>query len=118
MYTREDLEKYIKNHNSSIVFQRDEKTTNKYNRFREKNKNIPELIKKKPLPYFAKNRFPYDVGKDIKHYLYWYEDDLSHEQIDDIISKKFHNNEFIWFINNKKSRSVPEIKHAHIFVFV
>ena len=60
--------------------------------------------------YFHLNDFPYDVEDDIKHYLFWYNDE---KYLNEFISK---NKILTYWVNNKNNLSIKEIKHSHVFI--
>jgi hypothetical protein len=118
VYSWEYLKKYIKNNKISIPFERTPEMSNKYEEYIKTHQNYKEIILKKKLPYFSKNKFQYDIEKNIKQIVYWYDGNLTNSELDKIISNKYPNDNILWFKNKKKHRSIPEINHIHIFIFV
>lgn len=66
----------------------------------------------------TENSFPYNCEPNIKHMLLWINPNMSpsKEEIDIYIKKKYSNNEIIYFENADKNKSVPGIKHFHLFI--
>lgn len=65
----------------------------------------------------APNEYPYDVAKDIKHYVLWSITSLTREFIDDILLKTFpYCKDMFWFEQTKEQKSIKEIWHVHVFV--
>ena len=89
-----------------------------------KNKNIKiddyilETVLKDNLFVITKNPFPYDIDY-IDHYLIWIntERKYSYEAIYNYIKIYFPNEQFYYFENDEKNKSILLVKHYHIFIF-
>jgi len=82
-------------------------------------KYILKTILKNNLKYkITKNRFPYDLDENIKHYLLWISPDIQISQIKviNIIKKYFPNNQLVCYQNEMFAKSVKTIDHYHIFI--
>ena len=64
------------------------------------------------------NKFPYDIDKSISHWIIWdlqnYNMITYRKMIYKIFNPKYY--DIIFRINKKEHRSIPEIKHCHLFV--
>ena len=75
---------------------------------------------------FIPNKFPYwFVGVD--HYLIWFNPKYNHlipnelnqidsEYIDRIVKTKYRNNQYVYYENFANNKSVPGIKHLHVYI--
>ena len=89
----------------------------------EKGINMTEEIYDKYLSNhvygFYLNSFPYDVDKNIKHYVLWFHPNFEYNNT--LIKKliNFHidttNNKFFFFQNKVEIQSVKDIPHIHVF---
>jgi hypothetical protein len=63
------------------------------------------------------NKYPYDISKNMKHYVLFSIKPLSLYEQKKILKKNFiENYEFISFINKRSNRSVKNLWHCHIFI--
>jgi Protein of unknown function (DUF3605) len=62
------------------------------------------------------NIFPYNLHKDIHHYILWSVTPVHPLKMDSICYKTFINTPYLWFVNCPQNRSIPALWHAHIFV--
>ena len=72
-----------------------------------------------PLEYnLVLNEYPYDVEKDISHYVLWLTKDLTgkFEQIESILDEFLPNKEYIYYYNPIEHRSIPSVFHVQVFV--
>lgn len=73
-----------------------------------------------PLEPFIliKNRFPYKIPPFVKHYLLWLKPgiNLSDNQINAILEKKFPNSQIVWWQNGASERSVFTVTHYQVFI--
>lgn len=65
-----------------------------------------------------RNRFPYKIPPTMKHYLLWLKPgtNLTNDQIDLILQKRFTNCQIIWWQNGMSERSVFTVTHYQVFV--
>ena len=79
--------------------------------------------------YFTLNAYPYYLENNIYHYVIWLNPNYYKNNEDNsfnnivykpfikmIISKKYPKNEFIYYENEIKNRSVMGIRHIHVFI--
>jgi hypothetical protein len=61
------------------------------------------------------NKFPYNLEKDIFHYVLWFNssEERSIQEIENVINRI--NPKPVWFINSVENRSVKTFFHVHIF---
>jgi len=85
--------------------------------------NMADYIKNKYLKnrctwVIVRNSFPYAVTKDIIHKILWYTQSLSQEQISQIIQRhaEWEQSDVIYFENREYLKSIPQVKHVHIFL--
>ena len=70
----------------------------------------------------SRNYFPYNnllkfIPAKISHYCLWNRcGPLNSDEIEKEIKSKFSDHDYIWFENETKVKSIPEIWHCHIFV--
>lgn len=67
-----------------------------------------------------KNMFPYDLEKNIQHYVLWIHPNitLSEELVEKILTiegMKMGYEEMVYFENEKRHQSVPTIPHIQVF---
>ena len=68
-----------------------------------------------------KNNFPYNVSKNIKHYVLWVNDNKTHisnKIIKNELNKKNISGRFCYGKNLTKHKSIPEIEHYHVFIAI
>ena len=67
---------------------------------------------------FSENKYPYNIEENIKHYLFWINpksnEILNIFKINSII-QNYLKKPYIIFENLPDNKSVPEIKHYHVF---
>jgi hypothetical protein len=140
MYSWSDLETHIKQNNCSYKFYRNIRTQNKLNKYKkyieEKYKTYDDYIKINLLNWnksvknnkfvatksddikeylLRENPYPYDIQKNIKQYVFWTKTKMKKEDVNNIISSKLPNKEFLWYYSYTRN-TVPTIKHYHVFV--
>lgn len=62
----------------------------------------------------TKNPFPYDLDKDINHYVLWHNSYLSTVKVNKILKDYFQTKNILWYRSVRES--VPDIEHIHVFV--
>jgi hypothetical protein len=86
---------------------------------------IEEYINKKYLKSRFKwaitdNNFPYDVEPGVKHKILWISNlaSLDSGKIHNIIDRYAKNNQsdYVYFENKNNSKSIPEVRHFHLFL--
>jgi len=112
---------------------RNHKVQVEYDKFikyiKDNNININEYIYKKFLDgknvNFIENTFPYDIEENCYHYVLWFDNEYFQKItstineniiINNIVRKKFKDNEYIYFENMTHNKSVKRIKHFHVFI--
>lgn len=124
-YSWNSLIKYNFNSPTNTYLKRNiqiQKLYDKYNKtqqFEEFKKNIFNN-KNNKMFNFMLNNFPYDIDKNISHYLIFInpliKNKISDFDIYKIIRKKYIKKKpIIIFENEPKSRSIKNIRHYHIF---
>lgn len=121
--------KHIINNNLLDKLNRTEFQMNRYkiHKFLLKKQNIKikDFIIKKYLNNISfsltSNDFPYNISNTILHLLFWINDkslikDISFLIKEEIFIKYKINYPFIYFENPNNLKSIPEIKHYHIFI--
>lgn len=64
----------------------------------------------------TQNIFPYFLEDGISHDLIWFREKPSDErQVQKVVEKNFPGGEVLWFENEERLRSCPELSHFHIF---
>ena len=63
-----------------------------------------------------KNNFPYHVEDNISHLVLWSREDLTDNQIKNILERKYKNQEYIYFRNPAHIRSIPSVFHIQVFL--
>lgn len=65
-----------------------------------------------------KNKYPYKVDPNIKHYVLWIKQgvSLTHEQVLHIVSQRFPNCDIIAYQNDMYQRSIFTVSHYQIFL--
>lgn len=139
MVTWKELRKIIIRHTLYMKLFRKKTVQNKYDRFQksvlrhyhtmndyiyctifrykcEKKRNkfgatFPEI---KNQYVITENAFPYDLAKDIEHYVLWYNTHLSTSRINKILKDHFKTKNILWYRSVRES--VPDIEHVHVFV--
>ena len=93
-------------------------TQKKYDNYKKENFNIDffkkELFKNNCNWIVKKNNFPYNLDKNIEHYLVWFKDEkfINYK----LINFLFRDYKFICFENTLNFRSIDKIRHIHVFV--
>lgn len=79
-------------------------------------KNILDNIIGNNIYKLVKNTFPYDLDKEIDHWILWInpKNKLTFQEIDNLLKNKFRN--FVYFSNLEKNKSIKTIEHYQIFV--
>ena len=79
---------------------------------------IKEKIIKNRKIHLSLNRFPYDIEKNVSHWIIWDLEDSSLDKYKKLVYKIFNPKyyDFIFRINKEEDRSILEIKHCHLFV--
>jgi len=79
---------------------------------------IKEKVIKNRNIHLTFNRFPYDIEKNVSHWIIWDLRDSSLEKYKRMVYKLFNPKyyDFIFRINKEKDRSILEIKHCHLFI--
>jgi len=76
-----------------------------------------EVLKNKKI-FITINKFPYDIDKSISHLIIWNLENYNmityKKMVYKIFNPKYY--DIIFRINKKEHRSIPEIKHCHLFV--
>ncbi|KAJ3038341.1 hypothetical protein HDV00_000762 [Rhizophlyctis rosea] len=64
------------------------------------------------------NDFPYATvpSENILHYVLWSLEDLSEEEVSQILDAKLPDWEHVFFVNPPHRKTIPEIPHYHVFV--
>jgi len=121
-----ELIKYHLNAPKTSIFIRHPNIQTDYDIHKKTITSLKQHIMKKELHNKLKwnivdNNFPYNLDDGIKHKLLWIHPDviLSDNKIKTIIDRYItlnNYNQYIYFQNHENNRSVPEIKHYHIFI--
>lgn len=82
------------------------------------NANIKEKYLKHKRYALTENAFPYNVKEGIKHYIFWYLDNLDIETVIIILKNEFELNNFYIFENTIEYKTVKNIPHYHVFFCV
>ena len=81
---------------------------------------VSETIWSKYLKYkeynIVLNDFPYDLEKNIEHYVLWSRKRLENDSIEKILKQEFKNLNIVFFENPEYLKSIKDIFHIHIFV--
>lgn len=79
---------------------------------------IKEKVIKNRKIHLTLNRFPYDIEKNVSHWIIWDLRDSDLEKYKRLVYKIFNPKyyDFIFRINKEKDRSILEIKHCHLFI--
>ena len=79
-------------------------------------KNIIDNIIGNNIYKLVKNTFPYDLDKEIDHWILWInpKNKLTFQEINNLLKNKFRN--FVYFSNLEKNKSIKTIEHYQIFV--
>jgi|SRR5579875_2160952 len=119
----EELKKY----NKTIVteeFKRDEKVKRDYEKYKKdierEGKTLTDVVYEKYFKYnnniwvLDKNLFPYELNKNIKHYVLWVRPgiEFTYDDVERILGLK----DYVVFKNHPKTMSVPYIQHFHVFI--
>ena len=123
-----DLNKNIYNNNK---LKRVEEVQDKYDRYLAKFKKTKDLERyllnkylDNRLYILTQNKFPYNIDKTIKHYILWINPLVKKKRIynkkfiKSILNSKIDKKKykFIYYINQKKYRSIKNIPHYHVFI--
>lgn len=132
MFPWEKLLTHHRNPPDMPIFRNDQ-VQKEYDEFKkfivENNIDINQYIYKKFLGElkmnFIENTFPYDVEDNCKHFVIWFDTKyyanlkLKEDEeiiIDKIVRNKFKDNQYVYFENISNNKSVPDIKHFHVFI--
>jgi|TARA_Y100000389_G_C17146425_1_gene357463 hypothetical protein len=70
------------------------------------------------------NKYPYNLKKNIKHYVLWLNPMLKYNYIYDkkfinkLLKKKIKNKEFYFYMNSNDKRSIKTVPHYQVFIKV
>lgn len=110
MITWDQLKNSIKNHSIREKVYRTEKVQKKYDNFQKKIPSMSDYIRAKYLEeksvFISPNLFPYNVAKDIEHYVLWHNSKISTRKVNKILED--------WYRSTRDS--VPDIDHIHVFI--
>lgn len=73
--------------------------------------SLPEI---KNQYIITENPFPYDLEKNIAHFVLWHNSYLSTTKVNKILKEHFKSDKILWYRSYRES--VPEINHIHVFV--
>jgi hypothetical protein len=62
------------------------------------------------------NKYPYNIVKDIKHYILFSLKPLDIDKIRKILLNLLIDYEFVFFINNNTKKSIKKLWHCHVFI--
>lgn len=68
------------------------------------------------------NKYPYDLDKNIKHYVLWLHPMLKSKHINDkkfihkLLKTKIRNNQFYFYMNSQQHKSIKSIPHYQVFI--
>lgn len=120
-----------KNIYANIPLRRSNKIEEKYKTYSKSFRTGNDLEKKiineylnNKLYAFMKNKFKYNVNKNISHYILWINPLLKNNIIYNkkfvkkILNKKIDTSryKYIYFMNQKKNRSIQNIPHYQVFI--
>jgi len=107
----------------NILIPRKEKVQKKYDTHKKKigmliDKYILNTILHNLKYKITINLFPYDLEKNISHYILWISPNhkLSKNEVESIIKNYFVHKKFICYKNKIEARSIKTIVHYHIFI--
>lgn len=114
-----------------ITIGRTKNIENKYleHKLELKNKNInldnyitSKYFKDNQKYVFVENQFPYNVDKNITHYLLWFNPNnnnygITEKEIEEILNEILVGKTYIYFENMEHNKSIKSIKHIHVFVY-
>ena len=116
MYTLEYLSSIIINNICTFQLKINLENSTKYNLYILNKEPVNlDFIKSEKDWRISINNFPYNLEKDITHYLLWFNspDERSIEEIESVINRISPTP--VWFINSVENRSVKIYFHIHIF---
>jgi hypothetical protein len=94
-------------------------TQQKYDIFLSEKENIKKLEKrlfKHKAWIILPNEFPYHFEDNTKCYVLWSQLPFNYDGIDYIIKNYTDFQDYIYFINERNNKSIPNIYHVHILV--
>ena len=67
---------------------------------------------------YNENMFPYNLNKNIDHYVLWTTDDMDDkmEEVSKMISYYVEGKKYMFYRNPPNSRSIPDLFHVHVFI--
>ena len=116
MYTLEYLSSIIINNICTFQLKRNLENSTKYNLYILNKEPVNlDFIKSEKDWRISINNFPYNLEKDIVHYVLWFNspEERSIEEIENVINRI--NPVPVWFINSIENRSIKTFFHVHIF---
>lgn len=97
-----------------------------YNKERKNNINYDKYILEKYLDNklynLIPNKYPYHLKNNIKHYVLWLHPMLKQKHINDkkfiykLLKAQIKNNEFYFYMNPQKYKSIKSIPHYQVFI--
>lgn len=118
MITWDQLKHSIKNHRIQEKLYRTEKVQKKYDNFQKKIPSMSDYIRKKYLcdksEIITVNLFPYNLEKNIDHYVLWHNSKISTQKVNKILQEYFATKNIQWYRSTRDS--VPDIDHIHVFI--
>jgi hypothetical protein len=65
---------------------------------------------------FCLNEFPYNVSRDVEHWVLWHRTKRENMDCAERIIRRNFGSEAVWFVNAPEYRTVPGLFHVHVFV--
>jgi hypothetical protein len=97
-----------------------------YNKERNSEINYDKFILEKYLDNklynLTLNKYPYDLRSNIKHYVLWLHPMIKQKHINDrkfihkLLKTKIKSNEFHFYMNPQKYKSIKSIPHYQVFI--
>lgn len=122
MLTHEALKNYSMANPPLEMLGRAPEVQEKYDRFAEKRKNRGSFIDTmkatldcKPF-HFVPNDFPYHTLPNIHHWVCWYGQDVSPDEIIAELTKNKDISIITYWKNHSHNMSIQEINHIHVFI--
>lgn len=95
---------------------------NEKNTKKNYDKYILDMYLDNKLYNLQPNKYPYDLAKNIKHYVLWLHPMIKSKHINDkkfihkLLKTKIKNNKFYFYMNSQKNKSIKSIPHYQVFI--
>ncbi len=76
---------------------------------------IREFYLKDQPAVLIRNHFPYDLERNITHYVLFADEPLEPAEVDSMLRDIFNDQPVLWYVNNPAIQSIKDLWHCQVF---